>query len=162
MIATAQEGLQHVANTATDGHDAVSIARGGAQNDALLVLLPLLIVLSTLLFLLLIFLIFVLLFRRRRSIILSDRNGPVDMSREDFSGADGGFEGLEQRWLEGVSEMERHQYHRVKGRSSPHIAQPLLIPRRIPAAIPAEFVGDGHHAISVFDDPRKGRFGLVI
>ncbi|KAF8761527.1 SPRY protein [Rhizoctonia solani] len=56
----------------------------------------------------------VLLFRRRRSIALGDRNGPVDMSREDFSGADGGFEGLEQRWLDGVSDMEQRQYHRVK------------------------------------------------
>ncbi|CAE6435315.1 unnamed protein product [Rhizoctonia solani] len=93
----------------------VSIStRGGGQNDALLVLLPLLIVLSCLLFLLLFFLVFVLLFRRRRSIALGDRNGPVDMSREDFSGADGGFEGLEQRWLDGVSDMEQRQYHRVK------------------------------------------------
>ncbi|CAE6425025.1 unnamed protein product [Rhizoctonia solani] len=95
--------------------DSVSITtRGGGQNDALLVLLPLLIVLSCLLFLLLFFLVFVLLFRRRRSIALGDRNGPVDMSREDFSGADGGFEGLEQRWLDGVSELEQRQYHRVK------------------------------------------------
>ncbi|CUA76739.1 Protein SSH4 [Coccidioides immitis RS] [Rhizoctonia solani] len=94
--------------------DAVSIARGGDHNDALLVLLPLLIVLSCLLFLLLFFLVFVLLFRRRRSIALGDRNGPVDLSREDFSGADGGFEGLEQRWLDGVSDVEQRQYHRVK------------------------------------------------
>ncbi|CAE6396028.1 unnamed protein product [Rhizoctonia solani] len=91
-----------------------SIARGGDHNDALLVLLPLLIVLSCLLFLLLFFLVFVLLFRRRRSIALGDRNGPVDLSREDFSGADGGFEGLEQRWLDGVSDLEQRQYHRIK------------------------------------------------
>ncbi|CAE6521455.1 unnamed protein product [Rhizoctonia solani] len=108
MFIEAQEAMK------TEAVDSASIARGGDHNDALLVLLPLLIVLSCLLFLLLFFLVFVLLFRRRRSIALGDRNGPVDMSREDFSGADGGFEGLEQRWLDGVSDIEQRQYHRVK------------------------------------------------
>ncbi|KAG8691872.1 Rsp5p-dependent ubiquitination, sorting of cargo proteins at the multivesicular body [Ceratobasidium sp. 423] len=111
MFVEAQEAMK---TGAADAGPA-SIARGGDHNDALLVLLPLLIVLSCLLFLLLFFLVFVLLFRRRRSIALGDRNGPVDMSREDFSGADGGFEGLEQRWLDGVSDIEQRQYHRVKG-----------------------------------------------
>ncbi|KAL5641265.1 hypothetical protein ACGC1H_001674 [Rhizoctonia solani] len=109
MFVEAQEALKTAADTGS-----ASIARGGDHNDALLVLLPLLIVLSCLLFLLLFFLVFVLLFRRRRSISLGDRNGPVDLSREDFSGADGGFEGLEQRWLDGVSDVEQRQYHRVK------------------------------------------------
>ncbi|CAE7146316.1 unnamed protein product [Rhizoctonia solani] len=109
MVLEAQDAIKAAADTGS-----ASIARGGDHNDALLVLLPLLIVLSCLLFLLLFFLIFVLLFRRRRSIALGDRNGPVDMSREDFSGADGGFEGLEQRWLDGVSDVEQRQYHRVK------------------------------------------------
>jgi hypothetical protein len=115
MYVQAQDAIE--SGAASPGPVSIT-TRGGGQNDALLVLLPLLIVLSCLLFLLLFFLVFVLLFRRRRSIALGDRNGPVDMSREDFSGADGGFEGLEQRWLDGVSDMEQRQYHRVKGQSS--------------------------------------------
>ncbi|CEL57735.1 Protein SSH4 OS=Coccidioides immitis (strain RS) GN=SSH4 PE=3 SV=1 [Rhizoctonia solani AG-1 IB] len=111
MYVQAQDAIE--SGAASPGPVSIT-TRGGGQNDALLVLLPLLIVLSCLLFLLLFFLVFVLLFRRRRSIALGDRNGPVDMSREDFSGADGGFEGLEQRWLDGVSDMEQRQYHRVK------------------------------------------------
>ncbi|KAG8685556.1 Rsp5p-dependent ubiquitination, sorting of cargo proteins at the multivesicular body [Ceratobasidium sp. 395] len=118
MIAALQNSFEYADNAAAnivdDGKQAVSAAVHNGSQDALLVLLPLLIVLSTLLFLLLIFLIFVLLFRRRRSIALRDRDGPVDMSREDFSGADGGFDGLEARWLDGVSELEQRQYHRVK------------------------------------------------
>ena len=88
---------------------------GSQQPDPLLVLLPLLIVLSTFLFLLLIFLICVLLIRRRRGISLSDRDGPVDMSREELIEGDGGFEGVESRWLEGVSEPTRREYTRAKG-----------------------------------------------
>ncbi|KAG6902905.1 hypothetical protein C0995_010075 [Termitomyces sp. Mi166 len=87
---------------------------GSQQPDALLVLLPLLIVLSTFLFLLLVFLICVLLIRRRRGISLNDRDGPVDMSREEFVEGDGGFEGVESRWLEGVSEPTRRDYIRAK------------------------------------------------
>ncbi|KAG6878384.1 hypothetical protein C0993_007566 [Termitomyces sp. T159_Od127] len=88
---------------------------GSQQPDALLVLLPLLIVLSTFLFLLLVFLICVLLIRRRRGISLNDRDGPVDMSREELIEGDGGFEGVESRWLEGVSEPTRREYNRAKG-----------------------------------------------
>ncbi|QRV76229.1 SPRY domain protein [Ceratobasidium sp. AG-Ba] len=118
MLTALKDTLEYADNAAAnmvdDGKEvAAAVVRNGSQ-DALLVLLPLLIVLSTLLFLLLIFLIFVLLFKRRRSIALRDRDGPVDMSREDFSGADGGFDGLESRWLEGVSDLEQRQYHRVK------------------------------------------------
>ncbi|KAG6879715.1 hypothetical protein C0992_012563 [Termitomyces sp. T32_za158] len=87
---------------------------GPQQPDALLVLLPLLIVLSTFLFLLLVFLICVLLIRRRRGISLNDRDGPVDMSREELIEGDGGFEGVESRWLEGVSEPTRRDYNRAK------------------------------------------------
>ena len=83
--------------------------------DALLVLLPLLIVLSTFLFLLLLFLISLVILRRRRGISLGDHNGPVDMSREDLVQGEGGFEGVEARWLESVSENERRNYLRAKG-----------------------------------------------
>ncbi|KZV71306.1 SPRY-domain-containing protein [Peniophora sp. CONT] len=82
--------------------------------DALLVLLPLLIVLSTFLFLLLLFLISLVILRRRRGISLGDHNGPVDMSREDLVQGEGGFEGVESRWLESVSENERRNYLRAK------------------------------------------------
>ncbi|KAG5654083.1 hypothetical protein H0H81_007497 [Sphagnurus paluster] len=84
------------------------------QPDALLVLLPLLIVLSTFLFLLLVFLICVLLIRRRRGISLGDRDGPVDMSREELIEGEGGFEGVESRWLESVPEHVRRDYLRAK------------------------------------------------
>ncbi|KAG2023433.1 endosome protein [Coprinopsis cinerea AmutBmut pab1-1] len=84
------------------------------QPDALLVLLPLLIVLSTFLFLLLTFLICVLLVRRRRGIMLRDNDGPVDMSREELIEGEGGFEGVESRWLEGVSENVAREYLRAR------------------------------------------------
>lgn len=158
-----KKGPPAIIITAVHGqHDPAGITRtGGAQNDALLVLLPLLIVLSTLLFLLLLFLVFVLLFKRRRSIALRDRDGPVDLSREDFSGADGGFDGLESRWLEGVSDLEQRQYHRVKGQCYPNQVGRLLIPRRVPAAVPAQLSGDRYHSFPIPDHSGKGRFCLV-
>lgn len=85
------------------------------QPDALLVLLPLLIVLSAFLFLLLLFLICVLLIRRRRGISLRDHDGPTDMSREELIHGEGGFEGVESRWLESVGESARREYLRAKG-----------------------------------------------
>lgn len=84
--------------------------------DALLVLLPLLIVLSTFLFLLLIFLVCILLLRRRRGILLRDNDGPVDLAREELVDGDGGFEGVESRWLENVDEDIRRGYLRAKGK----------------------------------------------
>ena len=86
-----------------------------ANHDTLLVLLPLLIVLSSLLFLLLLFLVCVLFIRRRRGIILRDNDGPVDMSREELIDGEGGFDGIEERWLESVSEETRRAYRRAKG-----------------------------------------------
>ncbi|KAF8584981.1 SPRY-domain-containing protein [Ramaria rubella] len=84
------------------------------NQDALLVLLPLLIVLSTFLFLLLLFLVCVLLLRRRRGILLRDSDGPIDMSREELIDGEGGFEGVESRWLESVDEETRRAYLRAK------------------------------------------------
>lgn len=84
-------------------------------NDALLVLLPLLIVLSTFLFLLLLFLICILLLRRRRGIALRDTDGPIDMSRDDLVQGEGGFDGVESRWLESVNDSTRRMYIRAKG-----------------------------------------------
>jgi len=97
-------------------------------NDALLVLLPLLIVLSTFLFLLLLFLICVLLLRRRRGIALRDTDGPIDMSRSDLVHGEGGFDGVESRWLESVNDNTRRIYSRAKGASF----FPALIPNRQP------------------------------
>ncbi|KAI0274653.1 concanavalin A-like lectin/glucanase domain-containing protein [Gloeopeniophorella convolvens] len=83
-------------------------------NDALLVLLPLLIVLSTFLFLLLLFLVCVILLRKRRGIALRDTDGPVDMSREDLVQGEGGFDGVESRWLESVNDNTRRMYLKAK------------------------------------------------
>nr|GAT54929.1 endosomal SPRY domain protein [Mycena chlorophos] len=76
--------------------------------------LPLLIVLSTLLFILFLVLVCALLLRRRRGIMLRDVDGPVDLSRDDFLDGDGGFEGMESRWLESVSESVRRAYLRAR------------------------------------------------
>ncbi|TBU35185.1 SPRY-domain-containing protein [Dichomitus squalens] len=73
-----------------------------------------LIVLSTFLFLLLLFLVCVILLRRRRGIMLRDTDGPIDISREDLIEGEGGFEGVESRWLETVSEAEQRAYLRSK------------------------------------------------
>ena len=86
-----------------------------SPSEALLVLLPLLIVLSTFLFLLLTFLICAIVVRRRRGIALNDNDGPVDMSREELIQGEGGFDGVETRWLETVSETVRRAYNRAKG-----------------------------------------------
>lgn len=88
------------------------------SRDAFYILLPLLIVLSTFLFLLLLFLICVILLRKRRGIMLRDHDGPVDMSREDLIEGEGGFEGVESRWLESVAEPIRRSYLRAKGPSA--------------------------------------------
>ncbi|KAJ6610056.1 concanavalin A-like lectin/glucanase domain-containing protein [Mycena sp. CBHHK59/15] len=82
--------------------------------DALFVLLPLLIILSTLLFILFMVLVCALLLRRRRGIMLRDSDGPVDMSREELIDGEGGFAGLEARWLESVSDQVRQAYLRAR------------------------------------------------
>ncbi|KAF9512762.1 hypothetical protein BS47DRAFT_1345000 [Hydnum rufescens UP504] len=79
-----------------------------------MVLLPILIVLSTLLFLLVLFIICALILRKRRGILLSDRDGPVDLSREDLMEGAGGFAGVESRWLESVTEDTRRSYQQAK------------------------------------------------
>ena len=115
---TLKDILSSVRNETIDVPDSPDIpdGRGGApQHDALLVLLPLLIVLSTFLFMLLFFLVCVILIRRRRGIVLRDSDGPVDMSREELIDGEGGFEGVETRWMESVSEAIRRSYLRAKG-----------------------------------------------
>ncbi|THH02889.1 hypothetical protein EW026_g37 [Hermanssonia centrifuga] len=69
---------------------------------------------STFLFLLLLFVVCVIILRRRRGIMLRDHDGPIDMSREDLVEGEGGFEGVESRWLESVGETERRTYLRAK------------------------------------------------
>lgn len=95
--------------------------------DALLFILPLLIVLSTFLFVLLLFLVCIIFIRRRRGIVLRDNDGPIDMSREDLYEGDGGFEGVESRWLESVSDSISRSYLRAKGPFilSPHRSNPV-------------------------------------
>ncbi|EJD04047.1 SPRY-domain-containing protein [Fomitiporia mediterranea MF3/22] len=84
------------------------------NRDALLVLLPLLIILSSLLFLLLLFLVCVIFLRRRRGISLGDNDGPIDMNREELIDGEGGFEGVEERWLETVDDETQRAYRRAK------------------------------------------------
>ena len=94
------------------------------NTDAML-LLPLLIVLSTLLLILLLFLTCIIFLRRRRGISLREHDGPIDVSCEDLLQGDGGFEGVEERWLETVSEETRRAYRQAKGE------YPLLSPSAI-------------------------------
>jgi len=84
-------------------------------NNALLVLLLLLIVLSTLPFLLLLLLICILLLRRHCRIVLRDNDGPMDMSRDDIVQGEGGFDGVESRWLGNVNDSTRRLYLGAKG-----------------------------------------------
>jgi len=97
-------------------------------DDALLVLLPLLIILSTFLFLLLIFIACVLLLRKRRGILLRDSDGPIDMSREEMVDGEGGFEGVESRWLETVDEEAQRSYMRAKGNASTTSSMTVEVP----------------------------------
>jgi hypothetical protein len=86
--------------------------------DALAFFLPLLFVLSTLLFVMLLFLVCVLLLRRQRGISLRDSDGPTDVSRDDiFNDADGGLNGVEERWLETVEEDVKRNYRQAKRKS---------------------------------------------
>lgn len=105
----------------------MSLARppDSPSQDALFVLLPLLIVLSTFLFLLLVFLICVLFIRRRRGIILRDNDGPVDMSREELIEGEGGFQSIEERWLDSADEATRRAYSRAKGSPPPPFFPPI-------------------------------------
>lgn len=96
-----------------------------ASFDPLLFILPLLIVLSTFLFILLIFLLCVI-FRKRRGITLRDSDGPTDMSHEEYIDSEGGFEGVESRWLESVAEPTRAAYLRARGILHPSPIKPPL------------------------------------
>lgn len=119
-IAGVASALLAILNSPDDSPDRLDMLEpphhpNAPSRDALLVLLPLLIILSSLLFLLLLFLVCVLLIRRRRGIILRDSDGPIDLSREELIDVEGGFDGLEERWLESVGEDIRRSYRRAKG-----------------------------------------------
>lgn len=132
-----QDNLPDPLVTLTPTHDNRPQRTPNGSRDAFYIILPMLIVLSTFLFLLLLFLICVILLRRRRRIMLRDSDGPIDMSREDLIEGEGGFEGVESRWLETASEPERRAYQRGKGQSptvltrasvrlySPHLFQSI-------------------------------------
>lgn len=102
--------------TISDVVQAITLQQGGRRSrDAFYILLPLIVVMSTFLLLMTIFLICVLAVRRRRGISLRDSDGPVDLSREDLIQGEGGFDGVESRWLELATEAERREYLRAKG-----------------------------------------------
>ncbi|GAA5832786.1 hypothetical protein JCM11251_005763 [Rhodosporidiobolus azoricus] len=99
-------------------------ARHGNDDQTLAILIPLLILLTTLLFLL--FLLTLLLLRRKfgRGIALptngagaeGEVGGPVNLADENalFRDAEGGFEGVESRWLEEQDEVTKVGYARAK------------------------------------------------
>merc|ERR1712093_843615 len=86
------------------------------QDPSLGILLPLLILLSSLVFLLVFFLVFLVLLKRkrRRGIALSDHEGPIDLARQEEHEADGGWHGVEERWLEQADDSTRIGYERAK------------------------------------------------
>ncbi|KAJ8495830.1 hypothetical protein ONZ51_g1479 [Trametes cubensis] len=113
-IKAIQDNIQDVRIAIAANPDDYPHQPGNGSRDAFYIILPMLIVLSTFLFLLLLFLVSVILLRRRRGIMLRDNEGPIDMSREDLIEGEGGFEGVESRWLETVGESERRAYLRSK------------------------------------------------
>lgn len=114
VIQTPGYDIPHITESASMDISRASYGRERNSTDAFMMLLPLLVVLSTLLLTLLLFLICVLIVRRQRGISLRDHEGPIDVSREDALDGDGGFEGVEQRWLESVSEEIRRGYRQAK------------------------------------------------
>lgn len=135
------------------------------SDEPYLVLLPLLIVLSTFLLLLLIFLLCILLLRRRRSITLRDADGPIDMSREEFIDGDGGFDGMESRWLESVQEPVRREYLRAKGELKVLHSVVFTVKTccgRVPAPIPSKLAANRHNPFPVLIDTRERCFCLVV
>jgi hypothetical protein len=138
-----------------------SLSDSDSPSDALLILLPILIVLSTFLFLLLSFLICALIIRRRRGIILRDNDGPVDLSREDLIEGDGGFEGVESRWLDGVSENVRRAYLRAKGIYFFTLSSLIYHFCRVSNAIPSQLPPNRHNSLSVPFNSRKRCIRLV-
>lgn len=158
---------------------------GGHRSDpsdadtTLALLLPLLILLSTLLFLLLLFLVFLVVVRRRGgrggilhalggggAIRLGENEGPIDLSRDDESWAEGegGVEGMERRWLEQSDEGSKIGYMRSKGAPSLPLFKVTTNARSNSLAnpVPAQLATDRHHSFAIPLDPRKGRLGVVL
>ena len=125
-IKAIQDNLPDPLVSLASSHDDRQSRPSNGSRDAFYIILPMLIVLSTFLFLLLLFLVCVILLRRRRGIMLRDTDGPIDVSREDLIEGEGGFEGVESRWLETVSELERRAYLRAKGTYFPFVLTPAL------------------------------------
>lgn len=164
-VKVVQDNLPGVRIAGTTAHD--ERPQQPSSRDAFYILLPMLIVLSTFLFLLLLFLVCVILLRKRRGIMLRDNDGPVDMSREDLIEGEGGFEGVESRWLETVSEAERRAYLRAKGKYT--ISRVLLwievltrTTTRVPASASTKLYADRYHIIPVSLHPGEGCLGMVV
>jgi len=80
----------------------------------------LILLLVTFLFLLVLLAVFLLILRRKRGVVLRDDTGPTDVGTEhtQLLNADGGLEGVEQRWLDEQDEDTRRSYNRAKGESN--------------------------------------------
>lgn len=147
------------------GYTARNTSTMPPDNTDAMLLLPLLIVLSTLLLFLLLFLTCIVFLRRRRGISLREHDGPIDISREDLLQGDGGFEGVEERWLETVSEETRRTYRQAKSEhplASSRAVVALTPLARLRDAIPAQFPPHRHYSITVPNYPREGRICLVV
>ncbi|GAA6010627.1 hypothetical protein JCM10207_007772 [Rhodosporidiobolus poonsookiae] len=120
-----------------DGTTPVPIPGDGDSggDPTLFILLPLLLLLTLLLFLIILLTLLLLKRKRLGGIALptseSEVGGPVNLADEQglFRQAEGGFEGVEARWLEEQDEQTRRAYQRAKAwqLSSPPASQPSEI-----------------------------------
>lgn len=99
--------------------------RQDAPNDGfstvLLIFIPIMVVILTVLLGLVVFLVTVLYLRRKKGIKLTEDGGPLDLGKGNGDGVigEGGVEGVEARWLEGVEPDVREAYRKAKGGCSP-------------------------------------------
>jgi hypothetical protein len=164
-VASRKVAGQRLVGAGSLENDNVGMQPPQGNQDALLVLLPLLIVLSTFLFLLLLFLVCVLLLRKRRGILLRDSDGPVDMGREELIDGEGGFEGVESRWLESVDEETRRSYLKAKGEMTFNRIMTFLnaiMRSRLPNAESTQLHAHRHNAFPVFGHTRERCLRLVL
>jgi hypothetical protein len=83
----------------------------------LLIFIPIMVVVLTVLLGMVVFLVTVLYLRRKKGIKLTEDGGPLDLGKGNGDGVigEGGVEGVEQRWLDGVDPDVREAYRKAKG-----------------------------------------------
>jgi hypothetical protein len=144
----------------------VTAPRSGHSREVFWLLLPLIVVMSTFVFLTFTFLICVIVVRRRRGIRLGDMDGPIDLSHEDLIEGEGGFEGVETRWLETIPESEQREYNRAKGNADTisildfYVSLITILLVRLSNLEPAQLPANGYHTLAVLVYPRERRVRL--